>query len=118
MYCSVLNISKICKNIYELSPILLEFGLWVFVYIVGKYKIHLPPFRNTPEKLPNRCLFYMFLKLIQINLLESCSCKVYSIQHYVIKFVSDLRQVRGFLRVLRFPPPPIKLTTMIYLKYC
>jgi hypothetical protein len=27
------------------------------------------------------------------------------VQHYVIKFVSDLRQVGGFLRVLRFPPP-------------
>ena len=26
-------------------------------------------------------------------------------QHYVIKFVSDLRQVGGFLRVLQFPPP-------------
>jgi hypothetical protein len=26
-------------------------------------------------------------------------CEVYSIQHYVIKFVSDLRQVGGFLRV-------------------
>ena len=30
---------------------------------------------------------------------------VYSIQLYMIKFVSDLRQVGGFLRVLRFPPP-------------
>jgi hypothetical protein len=30
---------------------------------------------------------------------------VYFIQHYVIHFVSDLRQVGGFLRVLRFPPP-------------
>jgi hypothetical protein len=29
---------------------------------------------------------------------------VSSIQHYVIKFVSDLRQVGGFLQVLRFPP--------------
>jgi hypothetical protein len=29
--------------------------------------------------------------------------EVYSIQHYVIKFVSDLRQVGGFLWVLRFP---------------
>ena len=38
--------------------------------------------------------------------------EMYSIQHYVIKFVSDLRQVGGFLRVLRFPPP-IKLTAMI-----
>ena len=26
-------------------------------------------------------------------------------QHYVIKFVSDLQQVGGFLRVLRFPLP-------------
>ena len=26
------------------------------------------------------------------------------VQHYVIKFVSNLRQVGGFLRVLRFPP--------------
>jgi len=38
--------------------------------------------------------------------------EVYSIQHYVIKFVSDLRQNGRFLRVLRFPPP-IKLTTTI-----
>jgi hypothetical protein len=36
--------------------------------------------------------------------------EVYSIQHYVIKFVSDLRQVGGFLRILRFPSQ-IKLTT-------
>jgi hypothetical protein len=27
--------------------------------------------------------------------------EVYSIQHYVIKFVSDLRPVGGFLRVLQ-----------------
>ena len=32
-------------------------------------------------------------------------------QHYVIKFVSDLRQFSGFLRILQFPPS-IKLTTM------
>jgi hypothetical protein len=32
--------------------------------------------------------------------------------HYVIKFVNDLQQVGGFLRVLRFPPP-IKLTATI-----
>jgi len=36
----------------------------------------------------------------------------YSIQHYVIKFVSDVRQVCGFLRVLRFHPS-IKLTSTI-----
>jgi hypothetical protein len=38
--------------------------------------------------------------------------EVYSIQHYVIKFVSDLRQVGGYLRVLKCPPP-IKLTATI-----
>jgi hypothetical protein len=27
------------------------------------------------------------------------------VQHYMIKFVSDLRHVGGFLRVLLFPPP-------------
>ena len=40
---------------------------------------------------------------------ESRSGEVYSIQHYVIKFVSDLRQFVGFLRVLRISPP-INLT--------
>ena len=40
---------------------------------------------------------------------ESRSGDVYSIQHYVIKFVSDLRLVGGFLREFRFPPT-IKLT--------
>jgi hypothetical protein len=43
--------------------------------------------------------------------------EVYSIQRYVIEFVSDLRQVGGFLWVFRFPLP-IKLTVTIYLKYC
>ena len=41
-------------------------------------------------------------KVVKSNPTES---EVYSIQHYVIKFVSDLRQVCGFLRVLLFPPP-------------
>jgi len=37
---------------------------------------------------------------------------VRGVQYYVIKFVSNLRQVGGFLRVLRFPPL-IKLTATI-----
>jgi hypothetical protein len=36
--------------------------------------------------------------------------EVYLTQHYVMKFVSDLWQVGGFLRF----PPPIKLTATIY----
>ena len=43
---------------------------------------------------------------------EPCSGEVYSIQHYVIKFVSDLRPVCCFLQVLWFLPP-IKLTATI-----
>ena len=31
--------------------------------------------------------------------------KAYSIQYYVMQFVSDFRRVGAFLRVLRFPPP-------------
>ena len=38
--------------------------------------------------------------------------EVYSIQHYVIKLVSDLRKVGGFFRVLQFPQS-IKLTATI-----
>ena len=55
------------------------------------------------------------------NVIESCSGEVYSIQHYVIKFVSDLWQVGGFLRLIWFPPP-IKtdihdITEIIGVKY-
>ena len=44
---------------------------------------------------------------------NSAHGEVYSIQ-YVIKFVSDLRQVSGFLHVLQFPTP-LTLTAKIYL---
>jgi len=49
------------------------------------------------------------IKVVSLNPAHS---EMYSIQHYVIKFVSDLRQVSGFLRVLRFLPP-IKRTVMM-----
>jgi hypothetical protein len=48
-------------------------------------------------------------KVVSLNPVHG---EVYSIQHHVIKFVSNLRQVSGFLRVLRFPAP-IKLTATI-----
>jgi len=38
--------------------------------------------------------------------------EVYSIQHYVKKFVSNLQQLGCFLRVVQFPPP-IKPIAMI-----
>jgi len=46
-------------------------------------------------------------KVVNSNLVHG---EVYSIQHYVLKFVGDLRQVGGFLQVLQFPSL-IKLTT-------
>jgi len=47
---------------------------------------------------------------ITTNVVSSNTVKSegYSIQHYVIKFVSESRQLGGFHRVLRLPPP-IKL---------
>ena len=65
-----------------------------------------------------------FITTYAINAYHHWSCEfefrsgeVYSIQHYMIKFVRDLWQVGGFHRVLLFPPP-IKLTATILLKYC
>jgi len=51
---------------------------------------------------------------ITTNVLSSNPAQAWytQIQHYVIEFVSDLRQVYGFLWVLWFPPP-IKLTASI-----
>ena len=48
-------------------------------------------------------------KVVSSNLVHG---EVYSIQHYVIKFFIDIRQVGGFLRLFRFPPP-IKLIATI-----
>jgi hypothetical protein len=44
---------------------------------------------------------FIITKAVSSNPAEG---EVYSIQHYVIKFASDLRQVGGFHWVLRFPP--------------
>jgi hypothetical protein len=75
---------------------------------------HYLPGKNSPEYLP----FSTWLKdntwqiLVLSKLVVSSKAyhgDVHSIQHYMIKFVSDLRQVGGFLRF----PPPIKLTATI-----
>jgi hypothetical protein len=46
------------------------------------------------------CNLPITTKVVSLNPTHS---EVYSI-HYVIEFVSDLRQVCGFLQILRFPP--------------
>ena len=58
-----------------------------------------PPVQSVP----------IITKVVTLNPIHG---EVNSIQHYVIKFVSDLRLVDGFLQVFRIPPP-IKLTATI-----
>jgi hypothetical protein len=56
----------------------------------------------------NQCLSTLMLG---VRILLMARCTLY-VQHYVIKFVSDLRQVCGFFQICWFPPP-IKLTATI-----
>ena len=52
------------------------------------------------------------LDKIQTVVSTQYAYNVYSLQHYVIKFVSDLPQVGGFCQVLRLIPP-VKVTAPI-----
>jgi hypothetical protein len=54
--------------------------------------------------------------IVQLYRVKRATGEVFLKQHYVIKFVSDLRQVGDFLRVFRFPPP-ITLTFHIRLQF-
>ena len=62
------------------------------------------------SKLPQTSWSWL-CKTITTNVvsLNPAHGEVYSIQRYVIKFVSDLGQVGGFLQVVQFPSP-INLT--------
>jgi hypothetical protein len=66
----------------------LSYGSWIYNYLC------------------NQCLS---TKVMSSNPIHG---DVYSIQHYVIKFVSVLRQVGDVLQVLRLPPR-IQLTATI-----
>jgi hypothetical protein len=61
-------------------------------------------------------LKWVFLQLPMQSVPITTKVARYAIQHYLIKFVSDLRQVGVFLRVLRFPPS-MQLAATIWLKY-
>ena len=67
----------------------------IMVVIVWKLDLHLPV-----QSVP------ITIKVVSSNPVHR---EVYSIEHYVIKFISDLRQIGGFLRF----PPLIKLTATI-----
>jgi hypothetical protein len=84
-YISNENSSKLSIG----AVVVWSYGSWIYNYLC------------------NQCLFTT--KVVRSNPVHG---EVYSMQQYVIKIVSDLRQVGGFHRVLRFPPP-IKLTATI-----
>jgi hypothetical protein len=55
--------------------------------------------RRRHDRMVVGCTTYLYNQCLS-NPIHS---EVYSIQHYVIQFVSDLVGVGGFLRVHRFP---------------
>jgi hypothetical protein len=57
-------------------------------------------------------IFVLLYSISSVLFEKQTTFHVRGVQHYVMKFVSDLRQVSSFLRVLRFPPP-IKLTSVL-----
>ena len=75
-----------------------------------------PPYRRTgisEIKIINLDLQLLMQSVpITIDVVSSNLDQGEVLEHYLIKFVSGLRQVGGFLRVLWFPPP-IKLTVTI-----
>ena len=78
--------------------------------------INLPRIKSTGGRLGRDRMVVGFTTTYVISAYQYWCCEFESrpgrgVQHYVIKFVNDLRQVGGFLRVLWFPPP-IKLTVM------
>jgi hypothetical protein len=80
-------------------------------FYLSNYKLHLCS-KQVDLQLPMQ-LVLITTKIMSSNPVHG---EVYSIQQYVIKFVSDLQQISVFHRVLQFPPL-IKLTATIQLKY-
>ena len=74
--------------------------------------IIIPPTCITIRLPTLKSMSYVKQYVLIIMYWKHYPCRVYSIQHYVIKFVSDLRQVGGFPRVLQFPAQ-IKLIVTI-----
>jgi len=112
------------KRIHRVLLCLFIFCLLWRIRIVHKYERHIFVYRSITiysftlsEWMSVRCssdrMVVGFTTTCAIRAYHHCSCcefefrsgEVHSIQHYVIKFVSDLRQVGGFLRVLRLHPP-------------
>ena len=78
--------------------------LFNFVLLLFLYQDHLITRKSLLTWVLLNLQLHMQSKPNTTNSINSNSTWVYSIQHYVIKFVSDLQQVGDFLWVLWFPP--------------
>ena len=78
---------------------------------IYKYSIPLPQLMYVKETVHMCCLIpgVMNYKITRFTIFNAV-CRIFGYQ--TPEFVSYLRQVGGFLRTLRFPPP-IKLTAEI-----
>ena len=91
--------------------VVLQTILDVYIYIYIAYSITTVVIAwQLDLQLPVQSVSITTTKIVSSNPVHG---KVYSIQHYVINLVSDLRQVGGFRRVYRFLTP-IKMTATIY----
>ena len=70
--------------------------------------------RRGPDRMVDDVQIPLQSEFIINKVVSSNSTRgeVFSIQHYVIRFVIDFRQVSGFLPILQFPSP-IKLTATV-----
>ena len=101
-------ITNLHKEIIILSPQMNIFSSWIlYNYSILMRSIHI----LSRGRLGRDCMVVWITTTYVINTyhhqrgqFEPRSGKVYSIQQYLIKFVSDFQQGGGFLRVLRFPP--------------
>ena len=89
--CCLNLLVKYTKNVYQIT--LLGDILYLQLHLYSTYMQSVPITTNVVSS-------------------NNTHGEEYSIQYYVIKFVSDVQQVSGFLQVLWFTPP-IKLTATI-----
>jgi len=93
LFCFVLFVLVLCL-VFPMLPVSLDCSFLIATLV----------FSNVYLNLCKNIIFK--------SMLNPTHYDVYSIQLYLIKFVSELLQIDGFLRVLWFPPP-MKLTSMI-----
>ena len=98
-------------SMYNFFKIIAFFMIMLFARLYGRVGILLTCERRRDRTVVRYTTTYVICAYHHWSCeFESCSGR--GIQHYVIKFDSDLLQVGGFLRALRFLPP-IKLTATI-----